>query len=46
MTADQCFPLIQPTSKNRASFDEVGKNFKNQLNKKFKQIAKEKLDSY
>jgi hypothetical protein len=28
------------------TFDEVGKNFKNQLNKKFKQIAKEKLDSY
>ena len=28
------------------TFDEVGKNFKDQLNKKFKQIAKEKLDSY
>ncbi len=28
------------------TFDEVGKNFKDQLNQKFKQIAKEKLDSY
>ncbi|MBU0478340.1 TdeIII family type II restriction endonuclease [bacterium] len=28
------------------TFDIVGKNFKEQLNKKFKQIAKEKLDSY
>jgi hypothetical protein len=28
------------------TFDEVGKNFKDQLNKKFKLIAKEKLDSY
>jgi len=28
------------------TFDEVGKDFKDQLNKKFKQIAKEKLDSY
>lgn len=28
------------------TFDEVGKDFKAQLNKKFKQIAKEKLDSY
>lgn len=28
------------------TFDEVGKVFKDQLNKKFKQIAKEKLDSY
>ena len=27
-------------------FDDVGKNFKEQLNKKFKQIAKDKLDSY
>ena len=27
-------------------FDEVGKYFKDQLNKKFKQIAKENLDSY
>jgi hypothetical protein len=27
------------------TFDEVGKDFKDQLNKKFKQIAKEKLDS-
>lgn len=28
------------------TFDEVGKDFKDQLNKKFKQIAKEKLNSY
>lgn len=28
------------------TFDVVGKNFKEQLNKKFKQIAKEKLNSY
>ncbi len=28
------------------TFDEVGKLFKEELNKKFKQIAKEKLDSY
>ena len=28
------------------TFDEVGKDFKNQLNKKFKQIAKEKMESY
>ena len=28
------------------TFDDVGKDFKEQLNKKFKQIAKEKLDSY
>ena len=28
------------------TFDEVGKDFKERLNKKFKQIAKEKLDSY
>ncbi|NOZ83811.1 MAG: TdeIII family type II restriction endonuclease [Epsilonproteobacteria bacterium] len=28
------------------TFDEVGKDFKDQLNKKFKQIAKEKMDSY
>ena len=28
------------------TFDEVGKEFKEKLNKKFKQIAKEKLDSY
>ena len=28
------------------TFDDVGKDFKDQLNKKFKQIAKEKLDSY
>jgi len=28
------------------TFDEVGKIFKEQLNQKFKQIAKEKLDSY
>ena len=28
------------------TFDEVGKDFKDQLDKKFKQIAKEKLDSY
>ena len=27
-------------------FDEVGKVYKEQLNKKFRQIAKEKLDSY
>lgn len=27
-------------------FDEVGKKFKDQLNEKFKQIAREKLDSY
>lgn len=28
------------------TFDEVGKDFKEQLNKKFQEIAKEKLDSY
>lgn len=28
------------------TFDEVGKSFKEKLNKKFKQIAKEKLNSY
>ena len=28
------------------TFDEVGKDFKEQLNYKFKEIAKEKLDSY
>jgi len=28
------------------TFDEVGKEFKEKLNKKFKQIAKEKIDSY
>lgn len=28
------------------TFDNVGKKFKEKLNKKFKQIAKEKLDSY
>ncbi|MBC6399821.1 MAG: TdeIII family type II restriction endonuclease [Ekhidna sp.] len=28
------------------TFDEVGKEFKNQLDKKFKEIAKNKLDSY
>ncbi|MBA3066300.1 TdeIII family type II restriction endonuclease [bacterium] len=28
------------------TFDEIGKDFKDQLNRKFKQIAKEKLDSY
>ena len=28
------------------TFDEVGKQFKEQLNQKFKDIAKEKLDSY
>ncbi len=28
------------------TFDEVGKDFKDQLNKKFREIAKEKLDSY
>jgi hypothetical protein len=28
------------------TFDEVGKNFKEKLNKKFQEIAKEKLDSY
>lgn len=28
------------------TFDEVGKDFKEQLNSKFKEIAKEKLDSY
>lgn len=28
------------------TFDEVGKQFKEQLNQKFKEIAKEKLDSY
>ncbi len=28
------------------AFDEVGKDFKEQLNKKFKQIAKEKISSY
>lgn len=28
------------------TFDEVGKDFKEKLNKKFKEIAKEKLDSY
>jgi len=28
------------------AFDEVGKEFKERLNKKFKDIAKEKLDSY
>ncbi|GMT43672.1 MAG: type II restriction endonuclease TdeIII [bacterium] len=28
------------------TFDEVGKDFKDQLNKKFKEIAKEKMDSY
>ena len=28
------------------TFDEVGKDFKEQLHNKFKQIAKEKLDSY
>ena len=28
------------------TFDEVGKDFKDQLNEKFKQIAKEKLNSY
>ena len=28
------------------AFDEVGKDFKDKLNKKFKQIAKDKLDSY
>ncbi|MFW6134666.1 MAG: TdeIII family type II restriction endonuclease [Elusimicrobiota bacterium] len=28
------------------TFDEVGKDFKYQLDKKFKQIAKEKIDSY
>jgi len=28
------------------TFDEVGKEFKERLNKKFKQIAKEKIDSY
>jgi Type II restriction endonuclease, TdeIII len=28
------------------TFDEVGKEFKERLNKKFKEIAKEKLDSY
>lgn len=28
------------------TFDEVGKEFKEKLNKKFKEIAKEKLDSY
>ncbi len=28
------------------TFDEVGKDFKEQLNKKFNEIAKEKLDSY
>lgn len=28
------------------TFDEVGKNFKEQLNNKFKEIAEEKLDSY
>lgn len=27
-------------------FDEVGKNFKEKLNKKFKEIAKNKIDSY
>ncbi len=27
-------------------FDEVGKLFKEKLNKKFKEIAKEKIDSY
>ncbi len=27
-------------------FDEVGKEFKEKLNKKFKALAKEKLDSY
>lgn len=27
-------------------FNDVGKKFKNQLNQKFKEIAKEKLDSY
>ena len=34
------FPALLKT------FDEVGKDFKDQLNKKFKQIAKEKLNSY
>ena len=29
-----------------SAFDEVGKEFKDRLNKKFKQIAEEKLDSY
>jgi len=28
------------------TFDEVGKKFREKLNKKFKQIAKEKIDSY
>lgn len=28
------------------TFDEVGKEFKDQMNKKFKEIAKDKLDSY
>ncbi len=28
------------------TFDEVGKEFKERLNQKFKQIAKEKIDSY
>ncbi len=28
------------------TFDEVGKQFKDQLNKKFRQISEEKLDSY
>ena len=28
------------------AFDNVGKEFKDQLNKKFKQIAEEKIDSY
>ena len=28
------------------TFDEVGKEFKERLNEKFKEIAKSKLDSY
>ncbi len=37
---EKTFPELLKT------FNEVGKDFKDQLNKKFKQIAKEKMDSY
>ncbi len=37
---EKTFPELLKT------FDEVGKDFKEQLNNKFKEIAKEKLDSY